>query len=106
MLGNASPTSERAPYRVTLSQENATKLLVYWKDMQEAVGSKMRVGNTIRANVIVSNYHDVIQLRLRDPQNVQVVRILSTDPQHYLDERICPGAKISCASIQGLSANF
>ncbi|MEH7250516.1 YlzJ-like family protein [Neobacillus niacini] len=41
-----------------------------------------------------------------DSQNVQVVRILSTDPQHYLDERICPGAKISCASIQGLSANF
>jgi hypothetical protein len=41
-----------------------------------------------------------------DSQNVQVVRILSSDPQHYLDERICPGAKISCASIEGLSANF
>lgn len=41
-----------------------------------------------------------------DSQNVQVVRILSSDPQHYLDERICPGAKISCASIEGLSANY
>ena len=41
-----------------------------------------------------------------DSQNVQVVRVLSSDPQHYLDERICPGAKISCASIPGLSANF
>jgi hypothetical protein len=40
-----------------------------------------------------------------DLQNVQVVRILSSDPQHYLDERICPGAKISCASIEGMSAN-
>lgn len=40
-----------------------------------------------------------------DSQNVQVVRILSSDPKHYLDERICPGAKISCASIEGLSAN-
>lgn len=40
-----------------------------------------------------------------DPQSVQVVRILSTDPQHYLDERLCPGTKISCASIEGLSAN-
>jgi len=40
-----------------------------------------------------------------DSQNVQVVRILSSDPQHYLDERICPGAKISCASITGMSAN-
>jgi hypothetical protein len=41
-----------------------------------------------------------------DSQNVQVVRILSSDPQHYLDQRICPGAKISCASIEGLSANY
>ncbi|MEH7110946.1 YlzJ-like family protein [Neobacillus niacini] len=41
-----------------------------------------------------------------DAQNVQVVRVLSSDPQHFLDERICPGAKISCASIQGLTANF
>jgi hypothetical protein len=41
-----------------------------------------------------------------DSQNVQVVRVLSSDPQHYLDERICPGAKISCASVLGLSANF
>ncbi|WP_419888502.1 YlzJ-like family protein [Neobacillus niacini] len=39
-----------------------------------------------------------------DSQNVQVVRILSSDPQHFLDERICPGAKISCASVEGLSA--
>jgi hypothetical protein len=41
-----------------------------------------------------------------DAQNVQVVRILSSDPQHFLDERICPGAKISCASIEGLSATY
>jgi hypothetical protein len=41
-----------------------------------------------------------------DAQNVQVIRILSSDPQHYLDERLCPGAKISCASIEGLSSNY
>ena len=41
-----------------------------------------------------------------DQQNVQVVRILSSDPQHFLDERICPGAKISCATIEGLSAIY
>ena len=40
-----------------------------------------------------------------DQQNVQVIRVLSSDPQHFLDEQICPGAKISCANIQGLSAN-
>ncbi|MDN3014733.1 YlzJ-like family protein [Paenibacillus sp. BSR1-1] len=39
-----------------------------------------------------------------DQQNVQVVRILSSDPQHYLDETICPGSKISFASLEGLSA--
>ncbi|MGG1678683.1 YlzJ-like family protein [Neobacillus sp. NRS-1170] len=39
-----------------------------------------------------------------DQQNVQVVRILSSDPQHYLNERICPGSKISFASLEGLSA--
>jgi hypothetical protein len=44
-------------------------------------------------------------VELSDAQNVQVVRILSSDPQHYLDERICPGTKISCASLEGLSAN-
>lgn len=39
-----------------------------------------------------------------DPQNVQVVRILSSDPQHFLDDRICPGAKISFGMQEGLSA--
>jgi len=39
-----------------------------------------------------------------DPNNVQVVRILSSDPQHFLDERVCPGAKISFGVHEGLSA--
>ena len=39
-----------------------------------------------------------------DHQNVQVLRILSSDPQHFLDERICPGSKISFANVEGLSA--
>jgi hypothetical protein len=36
---------------------------------------------------------------------VQVVRILSSDPQHYLNEQLCPGAKISIATLVGLSAS-
>ncbi|WP_147532188.1 YlzJ-like family protein [Bacillus marasmi] len=28
-------------------------------------------------------------------QDLRVVRILSTDPQHYLNDKITPGAKIS-----------
>lgn len=39
-----------------------------------------------------------------DQQNVQVVRIMSSDPQHFLDQRICPGSKISFADLQGISA--
>jgi hypothetical protein len=39
-----------------------------------------------------------------DGQNVQIIRILSTDPQHYMDNQLCPGAKISFASLEGLSA--
>jgi hypothetical protein len=38
-----------------------------------------------------------------DQQNFQVIRILSSDPQHYLDERISPGAKISFPSTEGLN---
>lgn len=39
-----------------------------------------------------------------DGQNVQVIRILSTDPQHYMDNQICPGAKISFTNLKGLSS--
>jgi hypothetical protein len=39
-----------------------------------------------------------------DADYVQVVRILSSDPQHYLNEQLCPGAKISFANLGGLSA--
>lgn len=39
-----------------------------------------------------------------DQNNVQVVRILSSDPNHYLDERLAPGTKISWSDIAGLSS--
>ncbi|PLS06573.1 YlzJ-like family protein [Neobacillus cucumis] len=39
-----------------------------------------------------------------DSEHVQVVRILSTDPQHYMNDQLCPGAKISFANLSGLSA--
>ena len=34
----------------------------------------------------------------------RIVRILSTDPQHYLDERFAPGTKISLLEYGGLSS--
>lgn len=39
-----------------------------------------------------------------DSEHVEVVRILSSDPQHYLNQQLCPGAKISFANLEGLSA--
>ncbi|MFK9095329.1 YlzJ-like family protein [Bacillus salipaludis] len=41
---------------------------------------------------------------LADQQNVQVIRILSSDPQHFMNEMIYPGAKISFGDLGGLSA--
>ncbi|MBM7655154.1 YlzJ-like family protein [Neobacillus cucumis] len=41
-----------------------------------------------------------------DTDHVQVVRVLSSDPQHYLNEQLCPGAKISYANLGGLSALY
>ncbi|MDQ0198619.1 YlzJ-like family protein [Neobacillus ginsengisoli] len=43
-------------------------------------------------------------VELTDQQNVQVIRVLSSDPQHYLDDRVSPGTKISFANLDGLSA--
>ncbi|MCL6574426.1 MAG: YlzJ-like family protein [Bacillus sp. (in: Bacteria)] len=44
-----------------------------------------------------------ILIELTDQQDFQVIRILSSDPQHFMDERICPGAKISFNNLEGLS---
>jgi len=39
-----------------------------------------------------------------DQENFQVIRIMSTNPQDYLNEQICPGMKISFANLGGMSA--
>ncbi len=43
-------------------------------------------------------------VELADQQHVQVIRILSSDPQHYMNEQICPGSKISFANLGGITA--
>lgn len=35
-----------------------------------------------------------------DDQNYQIVRIMSTDPQHYMNAACCPGTKISFANAE------
>ncbi|GHH96580.1 YlzJ-like family protein [Neobacillus kokaensis] len=48
------------------------------------------------------NYQGIpLLVEQSDPHYVQVVRILSSDPQHFMDTKVCPGAKISFASLDG-----
>lgn len=35
-----------------------------------------------------------------DEQNARVVQVMSSDPVHFLDQRCCPGAKISFSSLE------
>lgn len=39
-----------------------------------------------------------------DQETVHVLRILSSDPQHFLNDKLYPGAKISFPMHDGLSA--
>ncbi|WP_066364915.1 YlzJ-like family protein [Neobacillus fumarioli] len=39
-----------------------------------------------------------------DEENFHVLRILSSDPQHYLHDQIYPGAKISLMNQDGMSS--
>jgi len=67
------PTSERAPYVVTLSEGDASVSLVFWSNLQPQLASKVGTGNVIRANVTVSTFRDQLQLRISNPDAVQLV---------------------------------
>lgn len=43
-------------------------------------------------------------VELADNQTIEVLRVLSSDPQHFLDERYYPGTKISLFNSEGLSS--
>jgi exonuclease VII large subunit len=68
------PSSERAPYTVSLTEGAATLPLVYWSDMQPQLASKVKSGNVIRVTAPVNVYHDTLQLRLR---NVALLTVVS-----------------------------
>ncbi|HEY2420988.1 MAG TPA: YlzJ-like family protein [Neobacillus sp.] len=57
------------------------------------------------SNQMTITYQGIPLLVERTEQkNFQVVRILSSDPNHFMDDRLCPGAKISFFDKEGLSA--
>jgi hypothetical protein len=43
-------------------------------------------------------------VELTDGQSLQIVRVMSSDPQHFLTDACIPGSKISLANVDGLSA--
>lgn len=57
------------------------------------------------ANQMMVTYHGIpVLVERAEKQNFQIVRVLSTDPQHFMDERFTPGTKISFSNMEGLSA--
>jgi hypothetical protein len=51
------------------------------------------------------NYQGIpLMVEMSEGQSAEVIRVLSTDPQHFMDNRVAPGSKISLANLEGLSA--
>lgn len=43
-------------------------------------------------------------VEITDQQSIQIVRVLSSDPQHFMNDSYTPGSKISFANLDGLSS--
>ncbi len=71
------PSSERAPYIVSLTEDKATVPLVYWSDMQPQLAAKVKVGNLIHAKVTVKLYRDHPELQISGPDAIDLVSAAS-----------------------------
>jgi DNA/RNA endonuclease YhcR with UshA esterase domain len=71
--GVREPSSARAPYNISLTENGATLPLIYWSDMQPQLASKVKVGNVIQVTAQVNVYRETLQLRLRSPASLTVV---------------------------------
>ncbi|MED3624205.1 YlzJ-like family protein [Neobacillus thermocopriae] len=56
-------------------------------------------GNAYEKQQMVSYQGIPLLVEPVDQQNVQVLRILSSDPQHYLHANLSPGSKISFSNL-------
>ncbi len=73
VVGSVSRPRESGPYYVALTQGGATIPLIFWPSMQAQLGPKVTAGNVVRAKVTVSVYRDQLQLRIGDPDALEVV---------------------------------
>ncbi len=60
------PRSEKAPYTVTLVQDNARIPLVFWSAVQEPIKQQLNVGNVVRVKAQVTEYRGTLQIKLRN----------------------------------------
>ncbi len=73
VVGGVSRPHESGPYYVALTQGGATIPLIFWPSMQAQLSPKVKAGNIVRAKVTVSVYRDQLQLRIGDPDALEVV---------------------------------
>lgn len=71
--GVREPSSARAPYNISLTEDGATLPLIYWSDMQPQLASKVKVGNVVQVTALVNVYRQTLQLRLQNPASLTVV---------------------------------
>ena len=67
------PSSERAPYLVTLTQNNTQIPLVYWSDLQKRIKIQPKVGDRVRVNGQVSEYRGTLQIKLSTPSGLAIL---------------------------------
>ena len=77
-----NPTSERAPFIVTLTDGNANIPLVFWTELHDQVKQHIRAGNTIRAKVTVGEHRGTLQVRLRNAQDIESVSTPASATEH------------------------
>jgi hypothetical protein len=73
VISSISGPRDNGPYTVTPSQGGYTIPLIYWPSMQPQLGPKVNVGRLVRAKVTVGVYLDRLQLRISDPDALEVV---------------------------------
>ena len=88
------PRSERAPFVITLTDGSVKIPMVFWNenDLYTKIKGHVRVGNTVRTKVSVGDYRGTLQLRLRNPQDIQSVAALPTSAEREQNDRPIPPA--------------
>jgi DNA/RNA endonuclease YhcR with UshA esterase domain len=67
------PHSDKAPFIVTLAQDNARIPLVFWSDLQTQIKVQLKVGNVVRVKAQVTEHRGTLEIKLRNATDLTVV---------------------------------